>query len=135
MTSARKFALGGALLALPLFVLAGAPGLLPGCPVLAITGLPCPTCGATRAVHLLFEGDPGFLRYNAFWGIAVALMFVLAIVMAVRLLWGRPALGRVPLAGLEGLRVRPAAIAGTATSVAALGWIAAMVNLETINHP
>lgn len=26
------------------------------CPVKAVTGYPCPSCGSTRAIHLLFEG-------------------------------------------------------------------------------
>lgn len=35
------------------------------CPFRTITGLPCPTCGATRAFAALFSGDlPGSLGYN-----------------------------------------------------------------------
>ena len=29
----------------------------PACPLHALTGLDCPTCGALRAVHLLLHGD------------------------------------------------------------------------------
>lgn len=32
---------------------------LPGCPFHAITGLYCPGCGATRALHALVHGDVG----------------------------------------------------------------------------
>ena len=59
--------------ALPALALAGAaavavlwrvdpnqPGsLLPGCPMHALTGLYCPGCGATRALHALVHGDLG----------------------------------------------------------------------------
>lgn len=31
--------------------------LLPGCPVHALTGLYCPGCGSTRALHALLRGD------------------------------------------------------------------------------
>lgn len=33
------------------------PGSLPPCPVLALTGLFCPGCGSTRAMHALLHGD------------------------------------------------------------------------------
>lgn len=30
----------------------------PGCPFRAVTGLDCPGCGGTRALHALVQGDP-----------------------------------------------------------------------------
>lgn len=44
--------------------------LLWGCPLKAVTGVPCATCGATRAFSLAARGDPRFLRFNAFWVLA-----------------------------------------------------------------
>jgi hypothetical protein len=40
-------------------------GLLPECPFRALTGLPCPTCGASRAALLLarFEPVEAFVRF------------------------------------------------------------------------
>jgi len=39
--------------------------LLPRCPLRALVGLPCPTCGASRAVAALLAGHPGAaLAYN-----------------------------------------------------------------------
>ena len=36
------------------------------CPLLRITGVPCPSCGGTRASLLLLSGDPiGAFRLNA----------------------------------------------------------------------
>jgi len=131
LTARRKLALPGALLAAPVAA-TGLPGLLPGCPVLAITGLPCPTCGGTRAVHLLFEGDTDFLRYNAFWALAVAAALCWAALAAWRGLSGKPPIGSRLGAVLAWLRVRPTAIAATAGAFAAAGWVTAMVNLDSI---
>ena len=33
--------------------------ILPPCPFLALTGLLCPGCGSTRALHALLHGDVG----------------------------------------------------------------------------
>lgn len=56
------------------------------CPFLFITHLPCPTCGITRALDALLQGDgTGYLRYHP-----------LALPLAVTLLLflHRPAMGR-----------------------------------------
>ncbi len=38
-----------------------------GCPFLRIFGIPCPTCGVTRATLSLLRGDPaGYLSYQPF---------------------------------------------------------------------
>jgi Protein of unknown function (DUF2752) len=69
------------------FVLAGATGLqialvslkLPawGCPILHLTGVPCPGCGLTRAIMLLVQGDLyASIRFHAF-----APIFLIAIVL------------------------------------------------------
>ena len=44
----------------------GSQGWIPGCPVHELTGLYCPGCGSTRALHLLVEGRiTDALRSNA----------------------------------------------------------------------
>ena len=42
------------------------------CPFRELTGLPCPLCGATRAVTLALRGDPAFLRFGAVWVVVLA---------------------------------------------------------------
>ncbi len=51
--------------------------LMPPCPFRAITGLPCPLCGGTRAFAWAARGDTGFLSYNGFW-VFVALAMIVA---------------------------------------------------------
>jgi hypothetical protein len=60
----------------------GVAGVLPVCPFRALTGLPCPTCGATRALLALAAGEPG--RALAQSPLAVAAL-ALALVAG---LWG-----------------------------------------------
>jgi hypothetical protein len=56
---------------------------VPPCPFRAITGLPCPLCGGTRAFAWVARGDGGFLHYNAFWVlVAVALIVAGVFVLA-----------------------------------------------------
>jgi hypothetical protein len=69
---------GGAVSALVLAPLA--PALLrgvPGCPLHAWTGLPCPGCGSTRAVLALLRGDVlGAVAWNPLAGLGLALLGV-----------------------------------------------------------
>jgi len=58
----RAAILAGALLLVLGIASAALPGMEEGpiiCPFRAVTGLPCPTCGLTRAVHWLMRGDVG----------------------------------------------------------------------------
>lgn len=51
--------------------------LFPGCPMKEVTGLDCPGCGATRAVHALTHGDIGAaLDHNALITVLVPLVVV-----------------------------------------------------------
>lgn len=68
------FAAGAALPAAMAEGPAGGPVL---CPFRAITGMPCPLCGSTRAFTLLMHGDASWTSYNA----------VVVVVVAAFLLW------------------------------------------------
>lgn len=63
------------------------PGAVPACPFLAITGCPCPTCGGTRALAGLYEGNvAAAIRANpllTILALAIAASGLLAIVLAV----------------------------------------------------
>jgi len=48
-------------------------GVSTWCPFRALTGLPCPLCGATRAIVLASHGDMSMFRFNAAW-VAVAVL-------------------------------------------------------------
>jgi hypothetical protein len=101
--------------ALPLLLVGGLPFLVgaflprpdpggvdlgvPECPFRAATGLPCPLCGATRAVTLLAHGDPGFTRFN----LVVPLLLLGVLVAGIWLAAGRrlpPVRGRVVVGAL-----------------------------------
>ena len=84
------------------------------CPFLALTGVPCPLCGGTRAVALAAQGDAAFLTYNAVW-VAVLAGLVVAGVAA---LAGRPVPFRRPVAAV--------------LATLAVAWAWALANASTI---
>lgn len=68
------------------------PNLVPSCAFKALTGLDCPGCGGTRAVHALLHGDvASALNHNVLVVATIA-------VAVVWLVWNRlaPRLGREP---------------------------------------
>lgn len=95
----------------------GSHGLIPGCPVHELTGLYCPGCGSTRALHFLVEGRiTDALRSNA-----------LLI----------PAMGLV-LTGLAGEILHPGGgplrAGGRASRVAGIGFLAAVVVFTVLRN-
>jgi hypothetical protein len=88
------------------------------CPFRALTGAPCPLCGATRSVALAAHGDARFLDYNPWW--------VAVLIGGVVLGAGAAIMGRKTPA--------PAGRAATVVLVAVLaaGWVTALLNADTI---
>lgn len=71
-----------------------APSPLPPCPIHALSGLYCPGCGATRALHALAHADVATaLAMNPLLVVALP---VLAL-MLVRAAWPAASLARLPL--------------------------------------
>ncbi len=96
---------------------------LPGCPFHAITGLPCPTCGMTRALRSSFHRDwqtaAGFnpLAFLSYAGVVVYDVYA-AIVLAFRL----PRLRWDKISPRAGWMVRCGAIAAILGNWAWLIW-------------
>jgi hypothetical protein len=95
----------------------GDTGLLPECPFRALTGLPCPLCGATRAFALAVRGDGGWTAYNAPW-----------VVLAVLLV----ATGALALAGVRLPRARGAVTIAAVVLLLAVAWTYALAQRGTI---
>jgi Protein of unknown function (DUF2752) len=99
---------------------------LPACPLRALTGLPCPLCGATRAFALAARGDARVWQFNAAWVLLAA-----AAVLAGALALLASARGAAPLtAARDALATRlitPARVTAFIALVFALPWAYALV--------
>ena len=87
----------------------------PPCPLHAITGIPCPTCGATRGVRCLIHGDWG----DAFLWNPLLMMGLLGAVLYT-FYAGVVVLGRLPRLRWESLPRRSI----RAVRIAAIGLVA-----------
>jgi hypothetical protein len=67
------------------------------CPFLAVTGLPCPTCGSTRALFAFIAGHPlEAIRHNPLTGTGLALSIPYLLYAAFVSVTGLPRLRVVP---------------------------------------
>jgi hypothetical protein len=63
----------------------GSSALYPKCPFFALTGLDCPGCGITRALHALLTGDVGrALDHNVLFVLALPIVVWAIVASAVR---------------------------------------------------
>jgi hypothetical protein len=94
------------------------------CPFRAVTGIPCPLCGATRSVVLFSHGDAAFLQYNPFW---VGVLLALAGLGAVLVL-----AGGVRRRELLRRRPRPAVVRAVVVACLAAGWACSLLHRQSI---
>ena len=95
--------------------------ILPGCPFRAMTGLPCPLCGATRAFTHVARGDSAFLNYNAFWVLVAVALIVAGVVVLIK---------RRPF--MDAFTRTPARAALTIALFGGAGWAYALAERATI---
>ena len=94
----------------------------PLCPFRAVTGLPCPLCGATRAFAFAARGDGRLWQYNAPW-----VIFAVAVVLAGALTLAR---GRAP--AIAARLTTPARVTASIALVLAVPWVYALTQRATI---
>jgi len=112
--------LAGAALAAAAWIESGLPR--PGCPLRALTGLPCPTCGATRLVEALVDGRPAAaFGCNPPLFVAGAGVAAWAVLSAAWWLFGLPK-RRLVLEQREARWLRGLAVAAVLAGWAYLAW-------------
>ena len=86
--------------------------IIPPCPFRAVTGIPCPSCGSTRSLVHLANGDiAGSLILNPLFSLAMITALFLFFACSVRLLFNRSRItlthtrreGTVLRAGMAGI--------------------------------
>jgi hypothetical protein len=99
------------------------------CPMLAITGVPCPLCGGTRAFVHAAQLQSSFLDYNAVW-VFVAL---LGLAVAGAALLTRRVSPERYVAARAAVATTPVAVrAGAALVIVATAWAWAIAHTATI---
>lgn len=99
------------------------------CPFRAITGLPCPFCGGTRAFEHAAKLDPSFMDYGAIWVfVAIAAAMIAAGLLITRAV-NRPAYDLAR----SWMRSLPWQVtAGSAVALVLVAWAYALAHRGTI---
>lgn len=113
----------------------GAGDLPMTCPFRAVTGLPCPTCGATRALMLAGQGDADFLRFNAFWVAAFGACALAGAAALIFTLSDRSTLTAVGDRWQRERERRPRFVRAALVVAVLLPWAWALANREAITGP
>jgi hypothetical protein len=93
-----------------------------GCWIRYIFGIPCPSCGNTRAVHAAFHGEwLASLYYNPLGLLLAALMVVIPVWIVVDLLRGSSSFLRAYQATEQKLQRWPYAVTGIVAII--INWI------------
>jgi hypothetical protein len=107
-------------------------GLIGGCPMLEMTGLPCVTCGGARAFFHLTHGDGAFLDYNWLWPLVALGAIAYGIVLLARAARGGEVFGGAVRALRFRYATQPVLMAAITLIVLLLPWGVAMSNLDAI---
>ena len=102
------------------------------CPLLSMTGVPCPACGATRAFTLLTHGDSRFLDFNFAWIVIAALLVVIGFWSLVSAYRGRTPLSDLFSRLLTIFECRPWLAPVAVLLVLAVPWAVALANIGSI---
>lgn len=111
--------------------IAGA-GLIGGCPMLELTGIPCISCGGARAFFHLTHGDAAFLSYNWLWPLAAILAVGYGIALLARAARGDEAFGTRARSIGRRYGTEPVRMAAITLAVLTLPWLVALFNLDAI---
>jgi hypothetical protein len=107
-------------------------GLVGGCPMLEVFGIPCAGCGGARAFFHLTHGDPGFLAYNWVWPLAAAFAVAFGALMLSRAARGEEPFGSRVRALRWSVAAHPARTAAIVLVLLATPWLVAFANLDAI---
>ena len=107
-------------------------GLIGGCPMLELTGLPCITCGGARAFYHLTHGDGAFLDYNWLWPVVALLAIGYGILLLARAARGEEPFGVRARSIWRRYATEPVRMAALTLGVLAVPWVVAFANLDAI---
>ncbi|HEX6116561.1 MAG TPA: DUF2752 domain-containing protein [Solirubrobacterales bacterium] len=107
-------------------------GLIGGCPMLEVVGIPCASCGAARAFFHLTHGDAAFLEFNWFWPIAALLAAGYGAVLLARAALGADPFGPWARGIARRYATQPARMAAATLAVLLVPWVIALANADAI---
>lgn len=105
------------------------------CPLLHETGVPCPACGATRAIGHAVHGDLAFLSYNWAWVVIWAALVGWVGLLVWRSTRDEPLMGRWTSAATAWLGRSYGRVIAAPLAVLIGAWLVALANVDAIRGP
>ena len=107
-------------------------GLIGGCPMQEVFGIPCAGCGGARAFFHLTHGDWSFTSFNWFWPLVAALAVAYGAFLLVRAARGRDPFGPRARALRARFAAQPVRMAAITLVVLLTPWMIAFANYDAI---